>query len=437
MASTYTANLRFTLQATGENLNTWGNILNSGAFSLIDSAISGRYSSNSSAPITLTTAQGATDQARVAILDITGGTGTTITAPSVSKIYFVRNASSGDVIVTTSGGSTMATLKAGERLPVFGDGANFYRPRLLDMQGERLQNLATPTANSDAVTKQYADGLAFGSTNLPGINAGTAGKTVTNDGAVAYWDWGGYQGRTAYAAPHTIILAERDKLISATAAIALTLDTAVNLQSKFIVRVANENATAYVTLAPTPADTINGSASALVIPPGSVVDVTGDGVSAFLAKFVVVDQSGPHVILQEQYSSGSAPPSSTSGTYATRVLNTTVRNTVGATLNANQVTLPQGTWRLEARAPSSNVSAHRIRIQNVTDGTTAVLGSSQAGSSSASIDSQALGVVTITAPKAFAVQHYTNLTDSAGFGRATTSGDVEIYAEFRATRISG
>jgi hypothetical protein len=47
-------------------------------------------------------------------------------------------------------------------------------------------DVPTPTALSHAVTKAYADGLAFAS-SLPGVNADTKGKVIVNDGVTAAW----------------------------------------------------------------------------------------------------------------------------------------------------------------------------------------------------------------------------------------------------------
>jgi hypothetical protein len=51
----------------------------------------------------------------------------------------------------------------------------------------------------------------------------------------------------------------------------------------------------------------------------------------------------------------------------TRTLNTVTTNTItGASLASNQVTLPAGTYRIEASAPALSIHAHRILLKNVT-----------------------------------------------------------------------
>ena len=187
MPSSYSSSFRLNYQAPGDNLNTWGTILNNGVFQLLEDAVAGMASFTLSGPKVLTSTNGATDEARCAVLNVTGGTGGTITAPGVKKVYLVRNASSGPVIVTTGAGVT-ATFAAGETGLCTGDGTNFYRVVQTDMAGLRLTSLGTPTANTDAATKQYVDNTAFAmaSGSLPG-QSGNAGKALITNGTIASW----------------------------------------------------------------------------------------------------------------------------------------------------------------------------------------------------------------------------------------------------------
>ena len=189
MPSDYTISFRFNLQAPGENLNTWGTNLNAGVFQLIEDALAGAVSLSLSGPTALTSVNGATDQARCMALNITGGTGGTITVPGVRKLYFVRNAASGAVIVTTGAGAT-ASFASGEVGFCYSpDGINFYRTSTpTDFAGARLQNVGSPTSNTDGATKGYVDGVAFdmASGALPG-QPGNAGKFLGTDGTTAAW----------------------------------------------------------------------------------------------------------------------------------------------------------------------------------------------------------------------------------------------------------
>lgn len=122
MTSTYSTRLRFEQQAAGDNLNTWGPKINA-ALLRLEEAIAGRQAI-STYPITLTTANGTTDQAREMFLDCSGAGGT-ITIPAVEKLYFVRNNSAATITVTTGSGTT-ATVNVGEVKAVLSDGTNVY-----------------------------------------------------------------------------------------------------------------------------------------------------------------------------------------------------------------------------------------------------------------------------------------------------------------------
>ena len=188
MPSSYSSSFRLNYQAPGDNLNTWGTILNNGVFQLLEDAVAGMASFTLSGPKVLTSTNGATDEARCAVLNVTGGTGGTITAPSVKKVYLVRNASSGPVIITTGSGVT-ATFAAGEVGFCAGDGTNFYRTTVTtNFGGVTLTNLGAPTANTDAATKGYVDVVAFAMAagSLPG-QTGNAGKSLVTDGSNASW----------------------------------------------------------------------------------------------------------------------------------------------------------------------------------------------------------------------------------------------------------
>lgn len=185
--TSYTASARFTLQVTGTNNNTWGNILNSGVFALVDDNINGIVTFMLSGAKSLTSVNGATDEARCAILNITGGTGGTITIPAVSKNYRIRNGSSGAIIVTT-GGATNATLQAGEVADVMCDGSAVRRVFASDFGGLILTSVGTPVNRTDGANRAYVDDTAFNMAAgaLPG-QGGNAGKLLGTDGTTAAW----------------------------------------------------------------------------------------------------------------------------------------------------------------------------------------------------------------------------------------------------------
>ena len=105
MASTFTSRIRLEKQADGENANAWGLILNQNVIDLVDEAIAGMVTVTcSSAEVTLSTANGGSDQSRNAAIRLIGTLTANVTvalpaAPEVgdtvtiidSRNYFASN----------------------------------------------------------------------------------------------------------------------------------------------------------------------------------------------------------------------------------------------------------------------------------------------------------------------------------------------------------
>jgi microcystin-dependent protein len=123
MPSTYDPLLRLELQATGENATTWGVKTNTN-LDLLAESIAGAVNLNvaGSGDYTLSTANGAEDEARQAILVLTGLlTGNrNIIVPSSPKNYTVINNTTGAFTVTLkqSGGSGLTIPTTGPTITV-------------------------------------------------------------------------------------------------------------------------------------------------------------------------------------------------------------------------------------------------------------------------------------------------------------------------------
>ena len=163
MPSSYSSSLRFELQFTGENVNSWGDKLNS-ALSRADDAIAGYEAIAVAANVTLTTANGTTDQARKAMFKFTGVGGYSVTLPSVSKQYVVWNACTGTVTLTTGAGATVV-LNSGDKTIVWCDGSAVYQ---IGFAGYSL--------------KDYIDQAALGATGSLPAAAGNSGKFIYSNG---------------------------------------------------------------------------------------------------------------------------------------------------------------------------------------------------------------------------------------------------------------
>jgi hypothetical protein len=169
MPSSYTTSLRLEKQATGENLNTWGERLNSSGLDRIDTSIAGWTTIALTSSRALTSSNTTTDEARSAMLKFTGAGGFAVTLPAVSKEYTVWNASTAAITLTTGSGDTVQ-VDSGDRIKVQCDGTNVYQLGF----------------NSVGI-KDYIQSVAWASSAALPAQTGNAGKFVKTDGTNASW----------------------------------------------------------------------------------------------------------------------------------------------------------------------------------------------------------------------------------------------------------
>jgi len=149
--------------------------------------------------------------------------------------------------------------------------------------------------------------------------------------------------------------------------------------------------------------------------------------------------SGQTLVVQDQKASGTAGGGSTAGSWLTRVLNTSITNTIsGASLGSNQITLPAGTYRVQGHGTFFQVGAQN-RFYNITDATEVVRGNTAASgnANSNTAISAFSNTFTITGTKVFELQYRSNTTNATNsLGLAATLGVNEIYAHVEITKIS-
>ncbi len=156
MASTYTSNIRLEKQGDGENPNAWGAILNTNVIDLVDQAVAAYQivSVSGTTPITLTQVNGATDQSRKAILSFDGTltAETSIIIPSVNKMYYVRNNTSGSfALKIKTAGNTAITIEQGSNVMVASDGTDVYQTAFPTSVSSFTANSLTATSVSTSV----------------------------------------------------------------------------------------------------------------------------------------------------------------------------------------------------------------------------------------------------------------------------------------------
>lgn len=182
MPSTFSSNLRFEIIQNGAQANTWGTTTNTNIGTLIEQSIAGLVSVDvTGADVTLTSLNGASDQARQMIINVTGAPSAarTVFAPTVSKVYIVANNSSEDVDIQTTALGVSYTIQPGLATIVYTDGTDFY-----SATGDALPTTGgTISGNLNvlgALTKS-------GYTVLNANNFNTYAPTNTGTGASGTW----------------------------------------------------------------------------------------------------------------------------------------------------------------------------------------------------------------------------------------------------------
>ena len=127
--STYTSSIGLEQITPGDQAGLWGNTTNNN-LALIDQAVTGvtpiSFAALSGSTYTLTDYNGAVDEARSAVLNITGNaTGSnTVVIPNKQKTYLVRNNTGQNVVCRTASPTASYTVEAGNSILIFCDGNN-------------------------------------------------------------------------------------------------------------------------------------------------------------------------------------------------------------------------------------------------------------------------------------------------------------------------
>lgn len=174
---------------------------------------------------------------------------------------------------------------------------------------------------------------------------------------------------------------------------------------------------------------------------GSVLFLNGGGDRAALAPSLGILEVA---VFEEVEGVGAPGGFGIAGSWGTRQLDT-VRVSSGASISLNPttavITLQPGIYHVEASAPAYFVNGHRIRLENISIGSTALLGTSewtQNGGSQVQTRSFIDGYVrVIGGPDDFELQHLIEAsTDGTSLGQPCNApGTPEVYATMSITRI--
>jgi hypothetical protein len=192
MPSTFSPSLRIELIGDGEQSGVWGQTTNNNLGDLLEQAIAGRTALNVTAgDLTLTSLNGVVDEARSAVLAVTGTPGVTriLTIPNVKKTYTVINSTANIVQIKTPSGTAYDCAPLSQSY-VNCDGVNVVTGRSITDGANLITSLAAPF-NSPSFTGNVGIGtatatlpLTIGDSTLP-AGATIAGQMISSDVAAA------------------------------------------------------------------------------------------------------------------------------------------------------------------------------------------------------------------------------------------------------------
>lgn len=210
MSSSYTSNLRLVLPVTGELSGTWGDTVNTGLTELTDASISGTATiTMTAADYTLSTANGATDEARNMFLSLQGTPGASynVIVPAVSKLYYAYNNTGFAQTVKTAAGAGFS-VPNGSIVGLYCNGTTVVRAggdvtldgtQTLTNKTLTSPTIATPTLTGPTINDGYTEEVLAISGTTPAITPTTASIqtwTLTGNSTPTAGTWAAGQSLT-------------------------------------------------------------------------------------------------------------------------------------------------------------------------------------------------------------------------------------------------
>ena len=327
--ATYSTSLKLTLIGDGEQTGTWGSTTNINFGTLLEQAIVGQTTiTMTNADYTLTNLNGTTDEARSAVIIVTGTQNATysVIVPQVPKLYMITNnltAPQVAYIKMTNGGTT-TQIPNGQTMYVYCTGVVLASWGVLNYV-QNAQNLIT----GGTITTGAINCTSLTSTGI------VTGTTITG---------------TLFSGPGTSLTGTATSLnIGGNAATATTVSTTVASGATGTTQTAGDNSTKIATTAYVATAITNLSlgtmstqnASAVAITGGTINGVTGTNSGMTVGTVSTTIASG--AVGTTQTAGDNSTKIATTAYVATAVNNATSTLGTMATQNANNVTITGGT----------------------------------------------------------------------------------------------
>ena len=178
MATTYSTSLKLALIGDGDQAGIWGQTTNTNLGTLLEQAITGVQSITMvDANYTLTNFNGVTNEARNAVLVVTGTNNAIrdLIPPVVEKLYTIVNNTTGGFAIRVIGGSgTGVNIPNGATCLVYCDGTNFVNG-LSGVAG----NFSISGALSVTSTTNLSAALSYGGVTLANAVTGTGNMVLS------------------------------------------------------------------------------------------------------------------------------------------------------------------------------------------------------------------------------------------------------------------
>lgn len=176
--------LGLALPTTGDLSGTWGTTVNDSITGLIDSAVAGTTTLSADADVTLSTTNGAANQARNSVILWTASNGATtrnITAPAQSKAYVVINAGTGSIVIRGSGPTTGVTVASGFKALVAWNGSDFVKvaSSLVNLTSDVTGTLPIANGGTGTTSTTFVNLASNVTGTLPIANGGTGTTSTT------------------------------------------------------------------------------------------------------------------------------------------------------------------------------------------------------------------------------------------------------------------